>query len=389
MKLYQIFYRSRIFTKNKFRLSSIFIFILLFIILIIRTYFYQNLYLFNPSIAYNQHSELLNKQKILLPVTIKKLYDYRVVCSHNNGTIDRKNLLKQLSKTCHINLNGSLKLNLNPPDDFQIRLSTSSKYLKLWQTNTSCSLYGNETIAIIISYRDRKKNLEDLLYNLIPFLQRQHIRKYKIFIIEQQTTGAFNKGRLYNIAFHHLMKTYKPTCVIFHGKLKRILFSETNIFFYLDADLIPENDQNLYSCLTLTEHPLHMSANVRFRVNGTYTTIYPFLVGGVLTIQPKTFSLLNGYSNEYFNWGGEDDDMGLRFLSKDICVQRPINGYYYAKSHTNQIRNKNRFRLLFDAVLRQDNDGLSNIEQLAVIDNVYEYPLVTWMTVKWIDHLSE
>jgi hypothetical protein len=129
-----------------------------------------------------------------------------------------------------------------------------------------------------------------------------------------------------------------------------------------------------------------MSANVRFQINGSYTTIYQFLVGGVLKILPKTFVLLNGYSNEYFNWGGEDDDMGVRFLSKDICVQRPTSGFYYAASHSTQTRNKNRFKLLFDATLRQDNDGLSNIEKLATIANVYEYPLVTWMTVKWIDN---
>jgi hypothetical protein len=170
---------------------------------------------------------------------------------------------------------------------------------------------------------------------------------------------------------------------------KKKSFRKSRVLFCLDVDLIPENDRNLYSCLKLTDHPLHMSANVRFNINGSYTTIYPFLVGGVLTIRPKTFILLNGYSNEYFNWGGEDDDMGLRFLSKDICVQRPNEGYYYAHSHTKQTRNTNRFKLLFDAVLRQDFDGLTNIDQLAVIAKVDEYPLVTWMTVKWIDSISE
>ncbi|CAF5038675.1 unnamed protein product, partial [Rotaria sp. Silwood1] len=255
----------------------------------------------------------------------------------NNGILNRTALINRISTVCGIELNGSLNINLESPNDFQIRSSLTSKYVKLWKTVDTCSMYENETIAIIISYRDR----------------------------------AFNKGRLYNIAFYHLMKTYKPTCVIFH-----------------DVDLIPENDQNLYSCLTLTDHPLHMSANVRFQIDGSYTTIYPFLVGGVLTIRPETFILLNGYSNKYFNWGGEDDDMGLRFLSKDICVQRPTTGYYYAGSHSSQTRNKNRFKLLFDAALRQDIDGLSNIAQLSRITSTYEYPLVTWLTGKWIDTYS-
>ena len=76
----------------------------------------------------------------------------------------------------------------------------------------------NETLAIIIPYRDREENLRNLLFNLVPFLNRQRISNYKIFLVEQAALGPFNKGRLYNVAFSHLMNTYKPTCVIFHGK---------------------------------------------------------------------------------------------------------------------------------------------------------------------------
>jgi GT2 family glycosyltransferase len=130
-------------------------------------------------------------------------------------------------------------------------------------------------------------------------------------------------------------------------------------------------------------HPIHMSSRVRYRLDAAYTGIYEFLVGGVLTIRPDLFKTINGFSNRYFNWGGEDDDMGLRLLAKEICVQRPITGFYYALSHHQQTRNQHRFELLFDAVIRQDTDGLSNIEQIARVTHIDEYPLVTWMTVKW------
>ena len=360
MKRYRLFY-------PKFYSLLIFAFGFLFIISIIHT----NNNRFDQSFSYDKPLDLLKKQKVLVPVSINRLYDYRVICPGKNGFLNQTDLVKELSKTCQLSLTGKFKVNLNPPNDFQIRSSITSKYAKFWETKTECSLYREETTAIIISYRDREKNLQNLLFNLIPLLQRQKIRNYKIFIIEQHAAGAFNKGRLYNIAFSHIMKAYNPTCVIFH-----------------DADLIPENDQNLYSCLRVTDHPLHMTANVRFHLNGTYTKIYPFLIGGVLTMRPKTFRLLNGYSNRYFNWGGEDDDMGLRFLSKDICAQRPTNGYYYARAHSQQKRNKNRFNLLFDTVLRQDLDGLTDIDQLAVITHVYEYPLVTWMTVNWTNESS-
>jgi len=193
-------------------------FVFLSIISIIRSPTHQNPNLFDHSISYKKPLDLINTEKILIPVNVNRLYDYRILCSDNNGTLNQKDLINKLSKICQVNLNGSLKINLNPPNDFQIHSSSTSNYVKLWQTKSLCSLYENETIAIIISYRDRKINLRNLLFNLIPLLQRQNIINYKIFIIEQLTLGAFNKGRLYNIAFSHIMKIYKPTCVIFHGK---------------------------------------------------------------------------------------------------------------------------------------------------------------------------
>lgn len=41
---------------------------------------------------------------------------------------------------------------------------------------------------------------------------------------------------------------------------------------------------------------------------------YKEIVGGVLAISMDDYRAVNGYSNMYWAWGGEDDDMGL-FLS--------------------------------------------------------------------------
>lgn len=390
---YRVYYCLRYSAINGIcRFISPFIGSLIILVLFINYYFrkptHENFERSNDYLTYAKPLYLLNKQKVLLPISINRLYDHQVVCASPNGILNRSQLIEELTNNCQTNLTGSLTIDLNPPDDFQIRSSSTLKYAQSWKTTDVCPIFLKERIAIIISYRDREKNLRNLLYNLVPLLKRQKVSNYKIFVIEQEATGPFNKGRLYNVAFHHLMETYKPTCIIFHGIFKKCIEFLLYLFaFCLDADLIPENDQNLYTCSSLTDHPLHMSANVRFQMKNSYTKIYEFLVGGVLTVRPETFFVLNGYSNEYFNWGGEDDDIGLRFLSKDVCVQRPTTGYYFATSHETQTRNANRFRLLFDAVLRQDSDGLNNIDRLAVITNTFEYPLVTWMTVKWIDRI--
>jgi beta-1,4-galactosyltransferase 4 len=43
-----------------------------------------------------------------------------------------------------------------------------------------------------------------------------------------------------------------------------------------------------------------------------YRLIYGGAFGGVVLIPPELFTKVNGYSLQYFGWGGEDDDMGFR-----------------------------------------------------------------------------
>lgn len=205
-----VFYCPRIFLTHKFR--CLFSLILLFFILVL-LHLQRSYQTDLPRIS----SNLIYQQKILVPVSIKDLYGYKVVCSDRN----KNNFIQQLINKCQIDFQGHFNLTLHPPEDFQIDSLATNRYLQQWQTiDSSCSILNNETIAIVIPYRDRKENLRNLLFNLIQLLQRQKITNYQIFIVEQQTTGAFNKGRLLNIAFEYLRKTYRPTCVIFHGKFK-------------------------------------------------------------------------------------------------------------------------------------------------------------------------
>ena len=38
--------------------------------------------------------------------------------------------------------------------------------------------------------------------------------------------------------------------------------------------------------------------------------------GGATSMTPFQFEQVNGYSNQFWGWGGEDDDMGHRVKSK-------------------------------------------------------------------------
>jgi len=65
----------------------------------------------------------------------------------------------------------------------------------------------------------------------------------------------------------------------------------------------------------------------------------------VLIVRPEDFEQANGFSNEYWGWGSEDDDLYLRFkLAGVTVVHRP--GRYLSLRHGRSLRpdaNKDRF----------------------------------------------
>ncbi len=62
------------------------------------------------------------------------------------------------------------------------------------------------------------------------------------------------------------------------------------------------------------------------------------MVGGVLAITSEHFKAVNGFSNRFFGWGGEDDDFYLRLVSAKLAPARlPAHlGRYVAMWHPKQ-----------------------------------------------------
>ncbi|CAL1527173.1 unnamed protein product [Lymnaea stagnalis] len=197
-------------------------------------------------------------------------------------------------------------------------------------------------VAIVIPYRNREEHLKILLRNLHPMLARQQL-DYGIFVIDQALPGKFNRAMLMNIGYTEAMKRYDYQCAIFH-----------------DVDLIPENDRNIYSC---PEMPRHLSAAIdKFNYRLPYDGIY----GGVSAINKEHFQLINGFSNMFFGWGGEDDDMASRIRHKGLKITRyPMEIARYrmikhSKDSGNE-QNPQRFALLKTTSQRIETDGLNSL----------------------------
>ncbi|XP_055346072.1 beta-1,4-N-acetylgalactosaminyltransferase bre-4-like [Paramacrobiotus metropolitanus] len=206
---------------------------------------------------------------------------------------------------------------------------------------------SRERVVIIVPLRDREAHLRLLLDRLHAVLRRQQA-DYRIIVVEQFGDGLFNKGALLNAGYREALVNDSRDCFIFH-----------------DVDLLLENDRNLYRCAS---QPRHLSPAVdKF----DYKLPYKILMGGVTAFTKEQFEKINGYSNLYLGWGGEDDDIFYRLNDSGYTVRRPDPsiGRYTMIRHTLDARNPqnpDRFRLLNHAKSRRLMDGLSSLNYTAV-----------------------
>ena len=160
--------------------------------------------------------------------------------------------------------------------------------------------HQTQRTALVIPYRDRPDHLAVWLSHLHPLLARQQ-RDYQVFLVEQVDTFPFNRGALLNI-----------------GVLEARKLGEFNCFVLHDVDMIPETDLALYQCPP-SGQILHMAVSVsRWR----YRIAYNQYSGGIVLANNQTINKLNGFSNSFYGWGGEDDDFYCRLVRNNVTINR-------------------------------------------------------------------
>jgi N-terminal domain of galactosyltransferase len=124
-----------------------------------------------------------------------------------------------------------------------------------------------------------------------------------------------------------------------------------------DVDLMPIRLGQLYAC---SVRPRHMCSSLdQFR----YHLPYYGLFGGVVAIDSSTFQFINGMSNLYEGWGGEDDDLYGRLLAKniDICRFEEAYSLYTMLKHAPEKPNADRLAFLRDGPTRYHSDGMNSL----------------------------
>ena len=238
-----------------------------------------------------------------------------------------------------------------------------------------CLVNDLDFVVFVIPYSSsRKDNLKLLLLNIHSYLQTvEKAFKYQIVVVEQVNQDVlFNKGRLINRGVKYIIDTYKDVdCIVIH-----------------DVDLIPSHDSSVlkengdYRCRQM---PWHMSNQVYLMSNKQSRVYNKFLTGGILSLRPGHILNANGFSNEYFGWGAEDDDWTLRMFTTDLCIMRPVintpTAPFIMLYHEPSKANTKRFQQLSTALVTKYTDGLSNIENLTDLVEVKKYSTFTHLVV--------
>ncbi len=112
---------------------------------------------------------------------------------------------------------------------------------------------------------------------------------FRIYIIEQSNDGRrFNRGKLLNIGYDLAKK------------------DGFNLFIFHDVDLMPSRELGSFYTTMPSGGPVHIA-----RVWGRYSNNADYF-GGIVAFTKEQYEAINGFPNNFWGWGGEDDEMMKR-----------------------------------------------------------------------------
>tara|TARA_B100000674_G_scaffold162235_1_gene129758 strand:- start:1914 stop:2684 length:771 start_codon:yes stop_codon:yes gene_type:complete len=228
-------------------------------------------------------------------------------------------------------------------------------------------------INFVVAYRDpgdgsRKNQLEIFTEQInIIFNERANIH---IYVIEQESDrddydslpelyrlpnsrmAKFNLGLLKNIGF-----------VIANEK------SVDNSYTILtDVDLLPSHNL-VDTYLSYPDNVIHLAnKGTRYNIDGKNESF----LGGAISVNNDDFIKCNGYPNNFWGWGGEDDALYHRVTSNKLKINRPEYPVidledYSLEEKLDILRSKKQKEMRKVEKVKEDkkeweNNGLSDID---------------------------
>lgn len=163
--------------------------------------------------------------------------------------------------------------------------------------------------------------------------------EYHVHVIHQLGQKPFNRAKLLNVGFR------ETESFDYHA--------------YHDVDLLPLDSDYSY-----VDFPTHLAAEVE---QFGWKLPYGNLFGGVTLFSREDFLKVNGFSNDYWGWGCEDDDLFSRCKVMNLIPHRKKCRYAslaHARSPLQNYRANLKLLRDFRSDLTLDRvmaDGLSSL----------------------------
>ena len=197
-------------------------------------------------------------------------------------------------------------------------------------------------IAIIIPFRESDKKNKTRTAQLDKFVKyfSDYLNgyNYMIYVIQQSDDNRkFNRGALLNIGFRD---AEKDGC---------------NIFIFHDVDLLPSEELKEYYINPPESKPVHIAGVWdRYNKNTDY-------FGGIVVFNEDMFNKINGYPNNFWGWGGEDDELYKR-VKKYYSIKKPTKGSIKDLENLN-LENKLKFLRENDLKFMKKKEALAEHEK--------------------------
>ena len=218
-------------------------------------------------------------------------------------------------------------------------------------------------LNLIVAFRDpknddgsRKTQLDVFIQQMIAIFEGR--TDYHIYIVQQEgdrddydelpqdfkqdnsKMAKFNLGRLKNIGFEIANKENE----------------ENNKSYYVltDVDMLPSQGL-IKDYLEYPETPIHLGSMGTRYDDGKSVAF----LGGVLSVNSKDFMDTNGYPNNFWGWGGEDNALFQRLKDNNIKISKPEEPVIDIEDKTIEEKfedlEKNKYKIeLKNERLRQD-----------------------------------
>jgi len=165
----------------------------------------------------------------------------------------------------------------------------------------------SKKISIVVPYRDREEHMNLFVPHMEKLLKSQDV-DFEIVIVHQADNKKFNRAKLLNIGFNESLNS--------------------DYYAFHDVDMLPLDSDYSYP-----DGPTHLATEAE---QFGYKLPYDGYFGGVTLFDKDSFVKINGYSNSYWGWGAEDDDILLRCAIMGIQTFRK-KCRYKSLDHTRDI----------------------------------------------------